>query len=140
MGRVGVNKLFSLFKWMAVGSFSLLVSACYGVAYRLDDACWRMKSGTVKAKNGEGEPIPGLRVVVSDPANPDISFVSAQTDADGVAVFSVDAAYASTYQVDVIDHDGSENLGEFQQLTQTISSEELAGPAPLDIDVTLKER
>jgi hypothetical protein len=134
-----VNKLFLLFKWMAAGSLTLLVSACYGVAYRLDDACWRMQSGAMKAQNEKGEPIPGLRVVVRDAANPNIFFESTQTDTNGVATFSIDADLFNSHQIDVIDDDGPENLGEFKAMTRPISSEELTGPAPLKIDVTMEE-
>lgn len=134
-----MNRLFLFFKLMAVGTFSLLVSACYGAPYRMDGLYWDMKSGTVKVKNGEGKPIPGLSVVVRDTARPDSFFPCVQTDVDGVAFVCV--PFAGTYQVDITDPDGPENLGQFKPATRVLLPEglEQADFGSLSIDVTLEE-
>ena len=92
--------------FILTGSFSFILAACYGAPVEM------AHFATVKAKDGEGNPIQGLKVSLNlDGENQSSSF----TNADGVVdLHNVFLNDTTEYIVSIEDIDGKENGGEFE--------------------------
>ncbi|MBI9103109.1 MAG: hypothetical protein JEY99_11900 [Spirochaetales bacterium] len=131
-----MRRIIFLFKAAAVGSFLLLFSACMTVMYGVP---FKYKNGSVTVTNGNGIPIHGLSVMVSDPAMLDDPFTHVMTDMDGRADFIIELDYLSDLQIDIEDIDGPQNLGEFQPETIFIDTGVYEDNESIDIDISLEE-
>ncbi len=136
-----MNKIYRLMRFIAVGSFSLILTACYGVIYQIMYGVpYEMKPGTVTARNVDGEPIPGLEVTVRPADDPDVLMLQTETDWAGEADFMIEDYYETSYTLALRDTDGPANLGDFDSETRTISREDIDGDEDISIDVTMEER
>jgi hypothetical protein len=98
-----LKKLGLLFKLAAVGTITLFISACYGVAYY-----WK----SITARDTGGNAIPAIKVTLRE-GNEIVK--TAYTDANGVANLDYhDLGLPSALVEDV---DGMANGGEFSETT-----------------------
>jgi hypothetical protein len=89
-----------LFKFLATGTFTLFIAACYGLP-------WQWKKITARSPASTG--IPGLQVTIFD--HEVETGMQTSTDADGVAMFGIPAQEGMTAVI--VDVDGLENGGSF---------------------------
>lgn len=108
-----MSTLSRVLKLIATGTVSLLLTSCYGTVQAMYGVPFRLREVTIKTQTADtpARPIPGLRVSLSGTG----SFMEAQTDLHGEAVFSADPDLDLTISVE--DTDGSANLGEFSGTT-----------------------
>lgn len=119
-----MKRISTLLKLIATGSFTLLLSACYGVYYFVD------KKIKVTVTNTQGEPVQGIKVTYTEGFKGEVpleeefyteypqttdeygeTLITASVERDTKALF-----------VKVEDIDGGENLGDFK--TQIIEVDE----------------
>lgn len=119
-----MKKIIRFFKFIAMGSFSLILTACYGVMYGVP---YKAIDGKVSIKNSNGEPIKGLKLTLLESGyNQPTALV--ETDINGQTDFSIDNYSLSDYNILVQDTDGQENLGYFQsELVPVISDNQPGG-------------
>lgn len=126
-----MKKIAYFLKFIAMGSFSLILTACYGVRF---DAPYRIKDGLVSIKNPSGEPIPGLTVVSYDYYT-DMK-LETSTDGSGFAEINFGDNSLSGTTLHIIDRDELDNKGFFCTETITIDPSTLDHGFLIDIEMT----
>jgi hypothetical protein len=100
-----LNKIKNILRVLVTGSFTMLLSACYGVTVPF--------SKRFIAKNSDGEAIKGLEISYKTFEDSVEWFLSGETDIDGEHYLTTYGFGGETYSFKVEDTDGAENLGEF---------------------------
>lgn len=111
-------KFQSILKLLATGSFSLVMSACYGAP---------MPYQGVRVTTQDGQPIPDLKLSLQEGNN---TVNEVRTDVDGFNGFMIDKP-TDNYSILIEDTDGIENLGEFK--TMELSLEPVTGHNHKDV-------
>lgn len=94
-----------MLKLIATGSVSLILAACYGVVYTMQQI-----SGTFTVRSSEtNEPIPGLKVTLAGAGVRD----NGQTDDNGRFSFDVYPSGPEPVTATITDVDGTANGGDF---------------------------
>lgn len=117
-------------KFLATGTFSLLLTSCYGTIQAMYGVPFRLREATIRTQTVAGAPIPGLHVVVHG----NHVLESGTTDASGEVVLTADPDV--DLEILVTDTDGAANLGDFSDAVQPVPK--IGGP--LGIDVTMLPR
>lgn len=99
--------------FLVSGSFSIILAACY--AAESEYTYYRK----IQIKNGNGDPIPGLKVTTYD--NDQELNIQQSTDAGMVEIQIIDGGVHS-YKVLIEDIDSTENLGHFQTTSVNLDS------------------
>lgn len=99
-----MQRLKRLLKWVATGSFSLILAACYGVMYSMQQTTGRV----IAKSSSSGAPIPGLSVTVRGTDERHY-----ETDEAGEVAYRATGDYVGEVRVLVEDVDGTANGGEF---------------------------
>jgi hypothetical protein len=114
------KKIKKIAYFLIAGSFTLVISACYGVVAPVANMIGTSKK--IKANDINRRPIPGLQVVLykeSDSQNTNF------TDTNGIAQVSFDYDHIrykiSDYNIKISDIDGTNNGGNFQPREITLS-------------------
>lgn len=115
-----VKKILTL---ITCGTMAVVLAACYGVP--VEEEYYRL----VKTKNGNGEPIPNLKVTLLQNEQ---ELQNQQTDVEGTVVFNnLDAN--KNYSVLIEDIDGQDNKGEFENKKVDVTE-------VIDTEVTMKTK
>ena len=101
-----MKKIAKMLKFIATGSMALLLSACYGVAYQIEQRSIRVK---VKARTTSDEPIPGLAVSWGVGSKPSHWIPAGKTDTTGMALVACDTNIEDTVKIKIEDIDGDTN-------------------------------
>ena len=117
-----MKKFLYFLKFIAMGSFSLVLTACYGVMYGVP---YRVKDVVVKINNSSGIPIPGLAVILRDQENQESQLDEEFSNYYGEAFFELDPVTLSEYRLDIVDIDGFDSLGLYRSKTILINPESL---------------
>ncbi|MBI9101727.1 MAG: hypothetical protein JEY99_04890 [Spirochaetales bacterium] len=107
-------KMKNVLKAAATGSFTLLLAACYGIAYTM-----QTKTGRVTILDPTETPIPDIELTLIK--NQDSVVASMTTDEQGQADWEMDIF--SSYQLKIEDADGPENGGPYATEIITIEND-----------------
>jgi hypothetical protein len=127
-----MKRLAMLCKIIAVSSFTMLLSACYGVAYSF-------KHAKVTISDSSGTAIPGLSVKLYEKNISDHPLYETLSDEDGQVSYHLDPYVSNSYLIDIQDIDGEENHGEFQPHSQEIQVSEESIEVEVDVELTRVE-
>lgn len=108
-----MNWLKKLLAFCITGSVSVVLAACYGAPIDDEEAYI-----SLRAFDGDQNPIPGLKVKLSDDNG---SFDSTTTSEVGYANFYLSADQSKNYQAIIEDIDGDANGGLFKSDTIKVS-------------------
>lgn len=130
-----MRKLYAFIKFIAMGSLTLILTACYGAIEVMYGVPYRLLNGKVRIKDSQNTPIPGLSVVLAVKYD-NYQVLSTVTDQDGVADLQFEDIY-SDLDVKVIDTDGENNGGTFEFNDETtIAPYALEDTFQVDINLT----
>jgi len=113
-----MKKMKNILKVAATGSFTLLLAACYGVAYMME-----AKRGEVTVLNPYSDPIPDLELTLIK--NDFIETNLGTTDRLGQAHWEMDDY--SDYKLKIRDIDGTENGGPYAENIINIETNSYSG-------------
>lgn len=111
-----MSALTRVLKFIATGSVSLLLTACYGTIHVMYGVPIRMRDVAVRTVTASRQPIPELRVVLYGQGFHD----EGTTNQQGEVLFSTDAQPPLSVQVQ--DLDGDDNLGAFAEHEEQLPS------------------
>lgn len=113
-----LSKLKKLLFFLSAGTYTLLLSACYGVM--AETPFEKALEKDINAKDASSNPIPGLRVQYY---KNDSLYSQAVTDTNGNASIHILINNSSETNKFVIDDiDGTNNLGSFQSVTTNVNN------------------
>lgn len=108
------NYLKKMLAYIATGSFTLILAACYGAPVEME------YQKTIRAIDENENPIPGLEVKLLN----DVQIIeTVQTDEYGYVDFNNVNSNNASFKVEIKDVDAEENLGVFKDTVFDLNSQ-----------------